>query len=319
MKKLLLKIAIFFRYLMRGLHSADVEAFEGKTEESKDGVNAEQQQETNNVYQNLLKGELTQEVKELRYEMYQAERKSYEYRYNGGGTCEKKENVAQPKNIDINDSETLYLIQSNEEDSSTLNDYDIIWDGGISVQKDEKKNYGDRLIHDYRFNIERDFLPRYRIEEFTDKLVVKKIKDKFILDFYSSLYKDIYNKRQSMFIKEIEKIKNGDKRNDIIDFKSLSFATDNAYGFENLKEFSFGNLIFKEIAEYDGFYIIRFVGDVIKDGIDLTDEFYNEIADRKNRNHELRDGATLNLDTLINNEDDFDADKALELVGKIED
>ena len=87
MRKIFIKIAIFLRYLMRGLHSADAEAFEGKTQESEDGTTAEQQQETNNVYQNLLKGEVTQAVKELRYEMYQAERNSYNYKYSCGGSC----------------------------------------------------------------------------------------------------------------------------------------------------------------------------------------------------------------------------------------
>ena len=33
----------------------------------------------------------------------------------------------------------------------------------------------------------------------------------------------------------------------------------------------------------------------------------------------MRDGATLNLDNYINKEDDFDADRALELIEKIKD
>ena len=33
----------------------------------------------------------------------------------------------------------------------------------------------------------------------------------------------------------------------------------------------------------------------------------------------MRDGATLNLDDYINKEDDFDADRALELIEKIKD
>ena len=67
MRKIFIKIAIFLRYLMRGLHNADVEAFEGKTQESEDGTTVEQQQETNNVYQNLLKGEVTQAVNEAAF------------------------------------------------------------------------------------------------------------------------------------------------------------------------------------------------------------------------------------------------------------
>lgn len=120
-----------------------------------------------------------------------------------------------------------------------------------------------------------------------------------------------------MFIKEIAKIKYGDIKNDIIDIKSVSFVTDNAYGAVNLKEFSFSDLVFKEISEYGGCYIIRYIGKIIKNGIDLTDEFYDEIAVRKNKNHEMRDGATLNLDNYINKEDDFDADRALELIEKL--
>lgn len=316
MRKIFIKIAVFLRYLMRGFHSADVEAFEGKTQESEDGTTAEQQQETNNVYQNLLKGEVTQAVKELRYEMYQAERNSYDYKYSGGGSCEKIGTV-DAKNVDISDGEKVFLIQANRENPSTLDDFEIVRDGGLNYTNDEKRDYGERLIHSYKLNIKRDFLPRYKIEEFCYQLVVKQKGTDYILDFYMPFYKDPYNKRLNMFIKEIEKIKNGDIKNDIIDCMRVSFVTDNAYGAINLKEFSFGDLKFKEISEYGGCYIIRFIGKIMKNGIDLTDEFYDEIADRKNRNHEMREGATLNLNDYINKEDDFDTDKALELIEKI--
>lgn len=318
MRKIFIKIAIFLRYLMRGLHSADVEAFEGKTQESEDGTTVEQQQETNNVYQNLLKGEVTQAVKELRYEMYQAERNSYNYKYSGGGSCEKIETV-DVKNVDVSEGEKVFLVQANRENPSTLDDFEIVRDGGLNYTNDDKRDYGERLVHSYRLNIKRDFFPRYKIEEFCYKLVVKQKETDYILDFYMPLYKDPYNKRLNMFIKEIEKIKDGDIKNDIIDIRSVSFVTDNAYGAINLKEFSFDDLVFKEVSEYGGCYIIRFIGKIIKNGIDLTDEFYDEIADRKNKNHEMRDGATLNLGDYINKKDDFDADRALELIGKIKD
>ncbi len=317
MRNFFIKIAIFLRYMMRGLHSADVEAFEGKTQESKDGINAEQQEETNNVYKNLLKGEVTQAVKELRYEMYQAERKSYEYQYSGGGYCQKKEKTI-PLHIAIEDDESIFLIQTNKENTSTINDYNIVWDGGINHKIDNNKDYGERLLHSYTINIERDFLPRYKIEEFTYRLVVKKKNDKFVLDFYTPFYKDPYNKRLSMFIKEIEKIKNGDKQNDIIDFNTVTFITDNAYGADNLKEYSFTDFVFRNVIEYEGYYIVQFYANMIKNE-DLTDEFYDEIADMKNKNHEMREGATLSLNDVMtkNERENLDMNKACELVEKI--
>lgn len=311
MKKFLLKLAIFFRYLMRGLHSADVEAFEGKSKESKDGVGVEQQQETNNVYKDLLKGEVTQAVKELRYEMYHAERKSHEYRYNGGGSSEKVQKTA-PKNILMNEGEELFLIQRNWEEVSTLED---IQEQIENVVAEDKRNYGERILHEYVLSVARSFLPSYKIEEFAKKLVVKKLDDKFILDFYISAHKDPYNKRQSMFVQQIINIENGDTRNSIVDINEVSFVTKDAYGSDDLHQFIFDDLKYNKVARFNGDFVIDFIGR-LKGTEDLTIEFYDPKAERKNNLHEMRDGATVDMESLmeIKQANQYDADKAMELI-----
>lgn len=313
MRKFLLKLAIFFRYLMRGLHSADVEAFEGKSKESEDGVGIEQQQETNNVYKDLLKGEVTQAVKELRYEMYQAERKSHEYRYNGGGSSEKVQK-AIPKNILINEGEKLYLIQRNWEEVSTLTDIEKQIEDVVS---EEKRNYGERILHEYVLSVARSFLPSYKIEEFTKKLVIKKLNDEYILDFYTSMHKDPYNKRQSMFVQQIMSIENGDNRNSIVDIESVSFITKDAYGADDLHQFIFDELKFNKVSRFNGDFVIDFTGR-LKETEDLTIEFYDSEAERKNNSHEMRDGATVDMESLveIKQANQYDADKAMELINE---
>ena len=75
MKRLWAKIKIFFFYLFAGMKNANDVAFTGQKDvEAGDGSGIEQQKEVNSVYKDLLRGELTQEVIELRHEMYFAER-----------------------------------------------------------------------------------------------------------------------------------------------------------------------------------------------------------------------------------------------------
>ena len=57
------------------------------------------QDEENNVLHDLLRGEVTQEVRELRHEMYYAERESHKYKYTGNGTAVKKNSLYDGGNI----------------------------------------------------------------------------------------------------------------------------------------------------------------------------------------------------------------------------
>ena len=86
MKRIWANIRIFLHYLFAGMVSADKEISNGeKNSSASDGVGIEQKKEVDNVYSQMLRGEVTEEVKELRYEMYQADRKSHDYVYSGGG------------------------------------------------------------------------------------------------------------------------------------------------------------------------------------------------------------------------------------------
>lgn len=314
MKKLILKLEIFFRALMFGLKSANKIAFEDK--DSNDGGigGIEQQNEAHNVYKDMLKGEVTQEVKEFRHEMYYSERASHKYEYAGNGTAKRNDFFDYSGKIDRSDGFKVQIVQEVKEEITPLGDMGVTV-YGKNVDLDEKAK-GDMRVKDKRdFTIKlgRDFLPTMRLEEYTNKLVVKRVDEQHVaLDFYTSIYPKQFDNRHRIFVNAIEKIYEGDKRSEILDFNSVNFIAYNAYGSDDLKEYEYNNISFDTILIFDGNYVLRFFGDIVKDGEDLISEFYEEAAAKKSENHEARKGATIGLDTVLAKmaQDEYDTDTA---------
>ena len=102
MKKLLLRIKVwlcytgyFFNSFFYGLASAMKQgdkmlSTSQKGEADDNQVGIEQHVKQDNVFSDLIRGIVTERVKEARHELYLAERKSYGYEYAGGGRARKK-------------------------------------------------------------------------------------------------------------------------------------------------------------------------------------------------------------------------------------
>ena len=74
-----------------GMKAADEEIMGGNSSSSDDGQSVHQQVSDERVAKHLLKGEITQPVKELRYRTYKVDDEAKNYEYLGGGTAIKKE------------------------------------------------------------------------------------------------------------------------------------------------------------------------------------------------------------------------------------
>lgn len=309
-KKIYNKIRSFFFYIFWGLKSADKIAFGTKEDSSNAGTVLEQQNEQNSVYKDLLKGEVTQEVKELRHEMYFSERKSHKYKYIGNGVVTKKNEIFDyPGKIDKTDGFPLQILQPNIEDTGTLSE-------NLS-----EKDYRIKNKKEFTIDIERDFIPRFRLEEFTNKLVVKRINENAVmLDFYTPIYKSQFNTIHKLFLKELEKIYMGDVRSDVIDFKQVEFISFRAFGTDDLKKYTYNNIEFDNILIFDGHYVIKFTADIVNDGEDLINEFYCKEEEEKSRMHAPRNenGQTIDfLTALYKAEDKYDYEQAKELIGDL--
>ena len=236
----------------------------------------------------LLRGELTEEVKQLRYRNYKVDREAKKYKYFSPTLALKKKEGKDNKFISFDKSDGLEVI-------TVQYNYAISEDVLDAINQIENGGRGKKTK--YKFEFKRDFIPRFRMEEFAKKVVVKRLDETHaILDFYFSKYPERFFRRSDdksfrskVFIHEIESIRDNGVKSDMLDVEELRFVTNHAYKQDDLLEFVFKNIVFREVAEFDGDYILRFKASIEHDGIDLTAAFYNKEMAEKYENKEKKE------------------------------
>lgn len=243
-----------------------------------DGMTIQQRVEDNRVSKALLRGELTQEVEELRYRTYNVDREAKNYEYYTPLLAMRREKM---------DSKFVRYWNDDNLDIITIQPNEINDDGINSVNVDKEGTYKEYELfnqrHNYSIHLTRgEFIPRYYIEDYIKRVVVRKIDDiHSMLDLYVSKYPNDKDFKSKGFVREIEKIKSDKLRSDIIDIQTLSFTTNHAFKYENMFEFEFDNIHLSYINEFDGFYVISFKSRNVKNGIDLMKKYYSKsMADK---------------------------------------
>lgn len=241
------------------------------------------------VSKSLLKGEVTQQVEELRYRTYKVDKESKGYRYYAPTLALKKDGQDN-KFMKYDDSDGLELITIQPNDPLV----ETIEDGLEQVGGRGKRTQ-------YRIKIDRGtFIPRYKVEEFMTRLDVKKLDDTHvILDMYFSKYPNVSDFKSKGFIREIEKIRDEKIKSDILDYEEISFITNHAYKLDDMIKFVFRNVWFKEVVEFDGHYILRFKASIHYDDLDLTKKYFSKTMDEKYKNKEKKDTVINFNDYLI--------------------
>lgn len=310
-KNILLNAKILWHSLFVGMKDADQKTM-GVTKEGKiaDG-NIEQQVSQDSVYADMLKGEVTQEVKELRDSSYRGYKASFDYKYIGNGNVIKKTSMIND-DIDAFNPEnmSIYLVQDNKLITRSVKD---ALDGANS-EGDEVKNENA----DYSITIERDNFPRFLIEKYVKRVVVRRNETETKIDLYCSTYPRQYMPTDSVFIVEIRNILEGKiKPNDTVEIDSIEFITDGCYGAKDIMFFKFSNLEYESINVYDGNFVITYSAFPLCDGVDLTEQYRTEEMDKKYENKEMRENATF---TYIEKEEStLDINQALKILNDYSD
>lgn len=283
------------------------------------GVAVEEQKvEQNNLYASLLKGEVTQEVKDLRYEMYESVKQSKDWKYVGNGQAVKKNHmlVKSPMKIDEEDGLKVVLIQDNkvyvQGADSSIDNIDKV----LKIRTEADAEHTFKATHEY--------LVRHKIETYARKLVVKLTgeENKFKLDFYLSEYPIENDPRAVYVVKELESLYNSKSRtSDLIDLITLTFTTDKAYGDDDWKIYDFKIIDYIGIKKFDGNYIISFYASLPNGISDTTDGFNDEESVKKFKNKEPRKKNTISLgdalDAIREKEEKIDSKKANVIVKKV--
>ena len=270
--KIWFNIRTFFHLFFRGLNQADKVAFGSKEESLNKDLSIEQQQEVDCVWNDLIKGEVTQRVKDLRYETAHAVRESKHYEYIGNGIAKKR---------------TMYEYKGIAENSEG---YDI-----VIVQDNSKiiKGVGDAFdnpIIEYDIKVIAPFKLKHRVDSYLKKVILRKDNEgKHYLDLYFSKYLEKYNNVHKFFLSELTRIYEGkDMRSDILLINSVEFITKNAYGDNDDVVYKISLSEFRDIKEFDGNYVLTFHAK-IKEKDDLIRLVYDEKSAEKFNNKTARD------------------------------
>lgn len=226
----------------------------------------------------LLKGEVTQEVEELRYRTYKVDQESRTFEY-FAPTLAMKRDKQDTKFLKYDDRDGLELITVQPNDFLVENVYETLEQVGGRGKRTE-----------YRIKIKRNFTPRYRIEEYVTRLDVKRLDgNHVVLDFYVSKYPNDKDFKSKGFVREVEKIRDERIKSDILDYEEVSFTTSHAYKMDDMVKFVFRNIVFREVVEFDGHYILRFKASVEQNAVDLTKVYYSKTMDNKYKNKERKE------------------------------
>lgn len=277
MKKWIKWVSAFWKGLFVGMKTTEDTMFKGSTDIIP-GTAVIQEVSDKRVSKDLLKGEVTQAVEELRYRTYKVDREAKQFEYIAPTLAFRREKQ-DSKFVTYEDSDSLEVI--------TIQPNEAI----VEEVVESLKYVGGRgKRSEYVIKLQRDFYPRYRIEEYTKRLVVKKLDETHaILDFYVSKYPNDKDFKSKGFVREVEKIKDEGMRSDMTDIEKVSFVTSHAFKLNDMLEFEFDNVWFKEIVEFDGHYVLRFKSRIIKNGIDLTEQYYSKTMDEKYKNKVKKD------------------------------
>ena len=281
--KVIKRLYQYFKALIYGMGETEKNILHYTTSDA-DGIVINQEVHSKRVSKDLLKGIVSQEVEELRYRTYKVDREAKTYEY-FSPTLAKKRDKMDTKFVTYENEDKLPIItiQPNQPRVQTVNEaLEQVGKRGKSV--------------DYWIEIERDFMCRYRLEEYTKRLVVKElIKDQtVILDFYVSKYPNDKDFKSKGFVREIEKIKDEGMKSDVLDFDRVKFTTLHAYKVDDMLLYIFDKIYFQKVVEFDGHYIVRFKAHIFCNGTDLTDEYYSKTMDEKYQTHAPKE-SSINL------------------------
>ena len=282
LKKILLNI---WYGLPFGLKAAGDEILgSGEADQARTEVN--QQVTDKRVAKHLLKGEVTQEVEELRYRTYRVANESENYKYVGNGIAIKEEKE-KPK-----DKTRFKFSQENENICQSV--------------LDTMNQVGKYGVEKYRIEIDYNSFVRFKVEKFAKKIDVdidEKI-GKIETTLHFNTEPDPYDAASMPFINELKKLLNANEyeisRNEIAtSIYNLSFTTYKAYNEDDLVNYSFikGGK-FKEFKQ-DGYeYLLTLEWDeYLRLPTDLESKYYSKSMAEKYAKKERKEVAPEMINT----------------------
>jgi hypothetical protein len=262
-----------------GMKAADTEIMGNKAVDD-NGVTVQQEVSDQRVAKHLLKGEVTQEVEELRYRTYLVENEAKNYKYLGNGVAIKEDKVEKPK-----ERTKFKFTQENESICESV--------------LESLKQVGKTGVERYRFEIDYKEFVRFKVEKFATKIDVdiNEETSKIETTLHFSTEPNPYDGTSMPFINEVKKLLDVKteaqaERNEIASsILNISFTTYKAYNEDDFVNYSFINGgKFKEFRQ-DGYeYLLTITwSEYLRLPLDLESKYYSKSMAEKYAKKERKD------------------------------
>jgi len=262
----------------------------------------------------LDRGEITQEVKELRWRMFKVLEASDKMLISSLSVDEEGYHTLDVKKVDpvamqvrlrkvkIDDFDDYPLEMVIDNKEVTLGGMDVINDEMKIYDLEERKanikevsgvttttlgvidseSYHSSIRGEKPIKVIRDLRPKFEIEKYTKKLNVRKINDsEKLLEFYVSIYPDEYDRTSRMFLSELKRVIKNPRVSDMIEISGVGFTTYKSIGVKDFHQYQYKITGFDKIVEFNGHYVIKFKADVIVNGEYLLEKYRLKELDEK--------------------------------------
>ena len=248
-------------------------------DETEVGTSIVEQQETSNLGEALMKGEVTQEVKEMRYKDYAVSKESKNYTYLGGGVAIKKNTPPRNmKHYKFCQGNTL-ICENVGHELNRLDSYgeerynfEIVYSDVTTIRLEAYASYGEFEINDNHIKVSLVFDKNIKtnIDPIT-KILLRRLKE-------ISQYKTVYEF----------------SRNDLCtNVSMLTFTTFKATNEDDYVRYVISGMTFDSCTELDDAFIMTYSSDSFS-RVDLTAKYYNkEMVDKYNAKERKHNSITL--------------------------
>lgn len=282
---------ILWHSLFYGMKAAD--DIINKQSNGEEGQEVNQQVKPGGVFADMLEQKVTQEVVEMRDKYYRILKEADLYKpddlslteeviindegkevtilnFKGGVKKKSKEDFVKHPPVYEPEGTKVILIQDVKHfEKSTMFTIDI-----------------PNGLYDYETNIdiERDFTPRFEIEKFAKKIVIRKYGREWrsYIDMYLPTEASQFGKIDAILISNLYTIfKEKNYRMDITDFSKISFCTDHAWNSHDFCKYEYSNPQLVDVNIFDGSFVLTFDACVVVEGEDLSEKFKTKELDEK--------------------------------------
>lgn len=269
-------------------------ALGGEKNSLSDGIGFERFQESNRLSYGLIKGELTQQVQELRWRMYKILGETENIKTEIVGTYIDAEGDVRNKTISYKHQKNIDNITLEPSDEYPLEmvvHNDSISIGFTDALTDNEEDYGKYEKIEKTILINREFPSKINLEQYADKLMIRTINEKEkLLELYVSKYTDEFDRKTVFLISELKKCINNPRSTNIIEITGLGFvSTNTTVGTSQNNLFEYEITSFDKIVDFNGYYVIKFKSNVLVDGENIFEQYRMDDLDQKYEKKEKKD------------------------------